>query len=86
MFLGTPHHGVDIVDVVQTVASIAGFVKQVNKDLTSVLQTSSNELAKIQDGFHSILRKYRSITIECGFEELPVWCGVRKTVCVGCSR
>ena len=80
MFLGTPHHGADTAAWARFGATIAKTIKHVNTDIISVLKRGSEMLAKVQDGFHTVLRLRRDeesgIDISCFFEELPLPIGM----------
>lgn len=75
-FLGTPHFGADLASWAKFGTNIANIVKRVNKDVVSVLEPGSHMLAKIQNGFHNILRlraeTNNGISITCFYEELVV--------------
>ncbi|KAL9064370.1 MAG: hypothetical protein Q9161_008926 [Pseudevernia consocians] len=75
-FLGTPHHGADLAAWAKFGTIIARIVKHANSNIVSVLQPGSEMLARIQDGFHGLLRMRRDegseIALTCFFEELPL--------------
>lgn len=75
-FLGTPHHGADLAAWAKFGTIIARIVKHANSDIVSVLRPGSEMLARIQDGFHGLLRVRREegseIALTCFFEELPL--------------
>lgn len=76
VFLGTPHHGSDHAAWGEFATSIAKLVKHPNSNIVSVLRPGSEMLARIQDGFHSLLRQRRNeeseIAVTCFYEELPL--------------
>ncbi|SLM34046.1 Ankyrin repeat-containing domain, partial [Lasallia pustulata] len=76
VFLGTLHHGADLAAWAKFVSTIAKTIKHVNSDIVSVLKPGSEMLAKVQDGFHGLLRLRRNeeseIAVTCFFEELPL--------------
>ena len=80
VFLGTPHHGADTAAWAKFGATIAKTIKHVNTDIVSVLKQGSEMLARVQDGFHNLLRLRRGenleIDVTCFFEELPLPTGV----------
>ncbi|KAA8642375.1 hypothetical protein EYZ11_009972 [Aspergillus tanneri] len=77
IFLGTPHHGAGLAKWAEVVSRSIGLVKQTNPDIVDVLRRDSEVLARIQDGFHTMV-KSRSlvepppIEVTCFYEELPV--------------
>ncbi|SLM34305.1 P-loop containing nucleoside triphosphate hydrolase [Lasallia pustulata] len=76
VFLGTPHHGADLAAWAKFGSTIAKTIKHVNSDIVSVLKPGSEMLARVQDGFHGLLRLRRNeeseIAVTCFFEELPL--------------
>ncbi|KAK4118485.1 hypothetical protein N657DRAFT_583555 [Parathielavia appendiculata] len=76
-FLGTPHHGAGLARWAELLSRHIGLVKQTNTEIVAVLRRESEVLARIQDGFHTMV-KARSregqgqIDITCFFEELPL--------------
>lgn len=56
--------------------SIAKVIKHPNQNIVSVLRPGSEILARIQDGFHTLLRQRRNeesqINVTCFYEELPL--------------
>ncbi|KAM0800739.1 hypothetical protein BDR22DRAFT_932188 [Usnea florida] len=80
VFLGTPHHGADAAAWAKFGATVAKTIKHVNTDIISVLESGSEMLARVQDGFHSLLRLRRreqsEIDVTCFFEELPLPIGM----------
>ncbi|SLM33794.1 nacht and ankyrin domain protein [Lasallia pustulata] len=76
VFLGTPHHGADLAAWAKFGSTIAKTIKHVNSDIVSVLKPGSEILARVQDGFHGLLRLRRNeeseIAVTCFFEELPL--------------
>ena len=75
-FLGTPHHGADLAAWAKFGTTIAKIFKSANSDIVSVLQPGSEMLARVQEGFHGLLRlrvkEGSEIAITCFFEELAV--------------
>ncbi|MCJ1266225.1 hypothetical protein MMC22_006108 [Lobaria immixta] len=76
LFLGTPHHGADLAAWAKFGTTIAKIFKSANSDIVSVLQRGSEMLARVQDGFHGLLRmrvnEGSEIALTCFFEELPL--------------
>jgi hypothetical protein len=76
VFLGTPHHGADLAKWANFGTFITKLVKPSNSNLVAVLGPGSEVLARVQDGFHTLLRerenKGSKIEITCFFEELPL--------------
>ncbi|KAA6412091.1 MAG: hypothetical protein FRX48_04241 [Lasallia pustulata] len=76
VFLGTPHHGADLAAWAKFVSTIAKTIKHVNSDIVSVLKPGSEMLARVQDGFHGLLRlrtnEGSEIAVTCFFEELSL--------------
>jgi hypothetical protein len=76
-FLGTPHHGAGLARWAELLSRHIGLVKQTNTEIVAVLRRESEVLARIQEGFHTMV-KARSregqgqIDITCFFEELPL--------------
>ncbi len=75
LFLGTPHHGADLAAWATFGTAITKIVKRTNSDIVSVLRLGSEVLARIQDGFHGLLRirtnEGAGICVTFFFEELP---------------
>ncbi|KAJ5216200.1 uncharacterized protein N7498_002607 [Penicillium cinerascens] len=77
IFLGTPHHGAGLAKWAEVVSKSIGLIKQTNSDIVDVLKRDSEVLARIQDGFHTMI-KARSVAepppieVTCFYEELPV--------------
>ncbi|SLM41431.1 P-loop containing nucleoside triphosphate hydrolase, partial [Lasallia pustulata] len=76
VFLGTPHHGADLAAWAKFGSTIAKTIKHVNSDIVSVLKPGSEMLARVQDGFHGLLRlrmnEESEIAVTCFFEELSL--------------
>lgn len=59
-------------------AKSVGLIKQTNPQIVQTLREDSEVLARIQSGFHTMIRAradqqtYRSLNITCFFEELPL--------------
>lgn len=53
-----------------------GVIKQTNTEIVAVLKRDSEVLARIQDGFHTMLlarsQEGQPMKISCFFEELPL--------------
>jgi hypothetical protein len=54
-----------------------GLLKQTNSKIVDVLKHDSEVLARIQDGFHTIVKEHSTaetprIEVTCFYEELPV--------------
>ncbi|RMJ25211.1 hypothetical protein PHISP_03917 [Aspergillus sp. HF37] len=77
IFLGTPHRGAGLAKWAEVVSRSIGVIKQTNSDIVDVLKRDSEVLARIQDGFHTMV-KARSVVdlppieVTCFYEELPV--------------
>ncbi|KAF2497385.1 hypothetical protein BU16DRAFT_457660 [Lophium mytilinum] len=77
VFLGTPHHGSGLAQWAEQIARSIGVLKQTNPEIIAVLKRDSEVLARIQDGFHTMIRSrskegLRPIEITCFYEELPL--------------
>ncbi|KAI1755436.1 hypothetical protein F4782DRAFT_488567 [Xylaria castorea] len=77
VFLGTPHHGASLAVWAERLSMYIGVVKQTNSKILEVLRTDSEVLARIQDGFHTMIQARRtesleSIKLGCFYEELPL--------------
>lgn len=77
VFLGTPHHGSGLAQWAERLAKTIGVLKQTNSHILEVLESDSEVLARIQDGFHTMVRsrnldKLQPIEITCFYEELPL--------------
>ncbi|KAL2199927.1 P-loop containing nucleoside triphosphate hydrolase protein [Corynascus similis CBS 632.67] len=75
-FLGTPHHGSGLARWAELLSRSIGIIKQTNTQIIEVLKRDSEVLARIQDGFHTMVlargREGQPIEISCFFEELPL--------------
>ncbi|KAL2168856.1 hypothetical protein VTG60DRAFT_6758 [Thermothelomyces hinnuleus] len=76
-FLGTPHHGSDLARWAERLSRQIGLIKQTNTKILEVLKQESEVLARIQDGFHTMVSArdkegQGQIEITCFFEELPL--------------
>ncbi|KAJ2981238.1 hypothetical protein NUW58_g6735 [Xylaria curta] len=77
IFLGTPHHGAGLAVWAERLSRYIGVVKQMNSKILEVLRADSEVLARVQDGFHTMVRArsqegYQPIEISCFYEELPL--------------
>ncbi|RDW67886.1 hypothetical protein BP6252_09282 [Coleophoma cylindrospora] len=76
IFLGTPHHGAGLAKWAEILANTLGLLKQTNPQILAVLESDSEVLARVQDGFHTMIRarnqEGRLIEITCFYEELPL--------------
>lgn len=79
LFLGTPHRGAGLAHWAELLAKSIGIIKQTNTELLRDLRQDSEALARIQEGFHTMVldRKARTgglpaIEIRCFYEELPL--------------
>ena len=77
IFLGTPHQGAGLAKLADVVSRSIGFLKQTNSSIVEVLKRDSEVLARIQDGFHTMIKAYSTaetpqIEVTCFYEELPV--------------
>jgi hypothetical protein len=75
-FLGTPHHGSGLARWAELLSRFMGIIKQTNSQIVEVLKRHSQMLAKVQDGFHTMVQARgkagQPIEISCFFEELPL--------------
>ncbi|RGP76056.1 hypothetical protein FLONG3_5447 [Fusarium longipes] len=76
IFLGTPHRGSSLAKIGELVSRSYGMIKDTNTDIVRVLKEDSEVLARIQDGFLSLIRarskdEASMIDITCFYEELP---------------
>ncbi|KAK3896423.1 sesB-related regulatory [Staphylotrichum tortipilum] len=75
-FLGTPHHGSGLARWAELLSRSIGIIKQTNTQIVEVLKRDSEVLARIQDGFHTMVlargKEGQRIEISCFFEELPL--------------
>jgi hypothetical protein len=58
-------------------ANLIGLLKQTNPQILTVLESNSEVLARVQDGFHTMVRlrnqeRLQPIEITCFYEELPM--------------
>jgi len=77
LFLGTPHQGAGLATCAEMLANLIGLVKQTNPQILRVLESESEVLARVQDGFHTMVRSrsqsgLQPIEITCFYEELPL--------------
>jgi hypothetical protein len=77
VFLGTPHHGSGLALWAERLAKTIGVLKQTNPHILEVLESDSEVLARVQDGFHTMVRsqnldRLQPIEITCFYEELPL--------------
>ena len=77
MFLVTPHHGAGIAKWAMIVSRSIGLLKQTNPEIVDVIKRDSEVLARIQDGFHTMVKanstaKKGLMEVTCFYEELPV--------------
>ncbi|CAI4218829.1 unnamed protein product [Parascedosporium putredinis] len=74
-FLGTPHQGAGLAIWAEMISRALGIIKKTNTKIVAVLKQDSEVLARIQDGFHTIVhersKQGKPIEITCFFEELP---------------
>ena len=59
------------------VSRFIGLLKQTNPNIVDVLKPDSEVLARIQDGFHTMVKAHSTaetppIEVSCFYEELPV--------------
>ena len=76
-FLGTPHRGSDMANLVTIAGNIVNLVKRTNTRLLETLEPTSEVLASITQEFHAMLRSRAQdigarIDITCYAEELAV--------------
>ncbi|KAK0619529.1 hypothetical protein B0T14DRAFT_479768 [Immersiella caudata] len=76
-FLGTPHHGSALARWAEFLSRSIGLIKQTNTEIVAILRRESEVLARIQDGFHTMVMARREdglqpIQISCFYEELPL--------------
>ncbi|OQE13599.1 hypothetical protein PENFLA_c045G00723 [Penicillium flavigenum] len=77
VFLGTPHHGSGLARWAEALSQSIGLVKKTNSKILGVLKRDSEVLARIQDGFHTMVKSRSAqglppIQITCFYEELPL--------------
>jgi hypothetical protein len=77
LFLGTPHSGTILATVSGRLAQLINPVTRTNLRIVNVLRRDSEVLARIQNGFHTLLRSHMDegchlIEITCFYEELPL--------------
>jgi hypothetical protein len=77
VFLGTPHHGSGLANWAHLLARWMGLLTQTNPQILAVLESDSEILARVQDGFHTMVRAriqemLKPIEITCFYEELPL--------------
>ncbi|KAF2665820.1 hypothetical protein BT63DRAFT_428769 [Microthyrium microscopicum] len=77
VFFGTPHHGSGLANWADKLAVAIGLLKQTNPEILAVLKSDSEVLARIQEGFHAMMRQLNQtgripIDITCFYEELPL--------------
>lgn len=74
IFLGTPHHGASLAKWADFICRSISLVKQTNSEILNVLKRDSEVLARIQDGFLTMVRSVGPPPIEvtCFYEMLPV--------------
>ncbi|CAI7593607.1 unnamed protein product [Penicillium palitans] len=77
IFLGTPHHGSGLARWAEALSRSIGLVKKTNSKIVSVLKRDSEVLARIQDGFHTMVKSRSAqslppIEITCFYEEMPL--------------
>ena len=58
-------------------AKSIGILKQTNAQIAQVLKADSEVLARVQDGFHTMIKAraasgHKAIEITCFYEELPL--------------
>ncbi|KAH6957547.1 ankyrin repeat-containing domain protein [Ilyonectria sp. MPI-CAGE-AT-0026] len=75
-FLGTPHHGAGLARWAKLLSTSIGIIKQTNTEIVAVLKRDSEVLARIQDGFHTMVlargKEGQPIEISCFYEQLPL--------------
>ncbi|KAK2735765.1 hypothetical protein FQN57_001145 [Myotisia sp. PD_48] len=76
-FLGTTHHGSGLATWAAYLARSIGILKHANSKILAVLKEDSEVLARVQDGFHTMIRSrekdgLQPINITCFYEELPL--------------
>ena len=74
-FLGTPHAGAGgLANLATKSAQLLGLFHNVNTNIVAVLQTDSEVLAILQQGFHTMLkaREPKKIDISCFFEQTQI--------------
>lgn len=77
IFMGTPHSGSALAHCAERLAQVLGIVNTTNPRIIRVLRKDSEVLARIQNEFHSLIRKRLQedsspIEITCFYEELPL--------------
>ena len=76
-FFGTPHQGSELASWATIVNNMANLVKRTNTDIVKGLQSDSEALENVTQGFHTMLQSRErangaKIQITCFVEELPV--------------
>ncbi|KAI0191514.1 hypothetical protein EV127DRAFT_428547 [Xylaria flabelliformis] len=77
IFLGTPHYGAGLAVWGNRLSTYIGVVKWTNSKIVEVLRADSEVLARIQNGFHTMIQarsaeELESIKIICFYEEIPL--------------
>ncbi|KAI0552967.1 hypothetical protein F4679DRAFT_581058 [Xylaria curta] len=77
VFLGTPHHGAGLAVWAERLSVYIGIMKQTNSKILGVLRENSEVLARIQDGFYTMIQarsieRLEPVKISCFYEELPL--------------
>ena len=76
-FLGTPHAGSWLANWAKIPVRSLGLVRRIDSNLLAVLQTDSEVLYRIQDGFLTMLRDRETqqdpIMVTCFYETLPMF-------------
>jgi hypothetical protein len=77
LFMGTPHSGTILATVSGRLARLINPITRTNLRIVNILRRDSEVLARIQNEFHSLLRRhdcegYHSIEITCFYEEVPL--------------
>ncbi|KAJ5166216.1 uncharacterized protein N7482_004997 [Penicillium canariense] len=77
VFFDTPHHGAGLAKWAEVVSRSIGLVKQTNANIVDVLRRDSEVLARIQDGFYTMVKACSlveppAIEVTCFYEELLV--------------
>ncbi|KAI1742224.1 hypothetical protein F4680DRAFT_464108 [Xylaria scruposa] len=77
VFIGTPHYGSSLAVWAEQLSIYIGVVKRTNNKILEVLRRDSEVLARIQEGFHTMIQARSAeglepIEITCFYEELPL--------------
>lgn len=77
IFMGTPHAGADLAALGASLTKLANILNKSNAEIVKVLEPTSAMLARVQQGFHTMLEKRRAeeakvLKMYCFYEEIPI--------------